>query len=288
MQLSSKAPIASPEMQKLILNIGTTDCAILTNLNEDMQYALLLSAMFLQRAGALTKIIGPECTFLGEVEELAAIEDNSLKISAVRESLYYIPSFRALIVTNRAKNAIAYGMIMDDESTDPLEYFLDNRSDAKDYAQFAAVFSEATENLEPPTFMPPEKTATVTQSSARSTYSVATTVASTSSVFSTLNNEPTAPTPSFVASSTASSAYDEQYSEAASSDAAVAVSSEENVQSSSAGTPIIQPLGPEPEATQEQSSGYGILMIVLAFIAIAVAIVVIKTRTSKEAGLIDE
>ena len=274
------APITDNNIQRMALEMESADCDTLLSLDNHTKYTFLLAIMYLQREGSLSRIVGPDCAFLGDTEEIAAIDDDTLTISSDREILYFVPLFDVLLVSHTGRNAIAYGMFIEGNGT-PLNYFLNSRDEAARSAAIARSFRNTVGTIEPPVFVPFEQQQRVSQASATSVSSAATTSAAermpsseapeqqqqfgTSSVAQISNSEDDTPPP-FSAPGT--------------------TTEEESV---SAGTasgelPTIRPIGPEPEPTSSdgRGAGYWALMGFFAIVLIGVGVVILKTRVSKE------
>ena len=247
----SKPAIADRETQLMALDMRNTSCSDLLALDDELKYAFLVTHIFMQSEGALSKIVDPECQYLGSVEKIATIEDDALTTSGKRETLYFIPDMDALIVSNREDDSLAYGLFMETEE-DPLEYFLENRVTAAKEAFIAQKF--AKEVMMATRVAPKSRI----QNRSSSSISSVTFIVDASSRSSLPSTAPPSP--------------DVVYEEALPQD-----------------LPSIQPLGPleQPEIERE-SRGYWILMIILTIVMIAVAILVLRSRATAKKGYMDE
>lgn len=255
-------PIADAATQRMALEMETADCEKLNALNDEVKHAFMLVNIFMQRPGSLSKIIGPDCQFLGEVEEIAAIEDDSLTLTGRREMLYYLPDMNVIFVSHKEKDSIAYGFLReDDETPDPLEYFLEHRADAMRSADTAKSLSITIGELMPPAL------------SQDSRPRIAPTTDIPSSITPPRDTqqppEITEPTP--IEPDFPDVIYTDIPEEEAPAD--------------------IQPIGPSRDQVPEQSStgiGYWILGIFLALVLIVTAVIVLKNRSRPEKGYIDD
>lgn len=131
---------ADLSVQRMALEMNTADCDTLMGLDTDTKYAFLLMSMMLQREGSLSRIIGPDCEFLGKASVIAKINDTALTLSNQSEMLYYLPDWKALFVSNAKNNSIAYGMFLEGSDT-PFDYFLFHRDSAEDAVTIAQGFT---------------------------------------------------------------------------------------------------------------------------------------------------
>lgn len=132
-------PIADEQTQRMALDIERTSCEDLLTLDEPVKEAFLLLHMFIQRPGSLSRLVGPDCEYMGPAQEIAAISDPSLTVSGRGESLYYLPEAHVLLVSNKEENSVAYGMFYHGE--EPIQHFINHRHDAEQSAELAKVFT---------------------------------------------------------------------------------------------------------------------------------------------------
>jgi len=78
-------PMADFETQQMALDMKNADCEKLNAMSYEVKHVFFLTTLFLQRPGTLSKIVGPDCQFLGETIELAAITDDILTSTGERE-----------------------------------------------------------------------------------------------------------------------------------------------------------------------------------------------------------
>ena len=83
----------SPEIHRMALQLDTAPCDKLRALDDSVKRSILVVNLLLQTPNALSKIVGPECGFLGPVQEVAAIEDTLLTSSDQTEILYLIEKY---------------------------------------------------------------------------------------------------------------------------------------------------------------------------------------------------
>lgn len=291
--LDAKAPIAGMETQRMALNMDTADCATLEALDDEAKHGVMLMSIYLQRPGGLSRIVGPDCQFLGPVQEVAVIEDAELTVSGGPEILYVIEQQNMLIVSNIQENSIAYGIEMHDEK-DPLQAFLDHRQHALSNAALGRAVAKTIEaNPEPELGVlvntsssePSAKTASskkqqsrrvVERASNSSTKDIAElAVAKDDSIDEVLTSdskelEPTAPVPA------------EEIPEQP--QAPVWEKTED-------GIPVVSPIGPElPEEEVAESGGMSGFRLVIIFFGVIIlvgsCVAVLKTRASKKDGLL--
>ncbi|MBT4119883.1 MAG: hypothetical protein HOG89_00935 [Candidatus Peribacter sp.] len=291
----SAPPMADIETQQMALDIENADCEKLNAMDHDVKHAFLITHIFLQRPGALSKIVGPDCTFLGEVEEIAAITDDALTLSAKRELLYYLPEMNALIVSNKEEDTIAYGLILDEEIP-PLEYFLSHRNEAERNAAIARSYSILVEDITLPTFDPNDAPVLREESNtASSAKPRAQAVRSRSREDTTSSSAaPFVPTgtdtpPGFTPPEIEDSVIPPSDPIAKEQDDFAGIGDIVYVDTPSDALPDIEPLGPVPEPEESsQGIGYWIFMIFLALILIATGVVVIRSQASAKKGMMDE
>ena len=288
-------PIADQETQQMAMDMTNADCSKLEALDHDVKHAFLVTTTFLQTPGSLSKIIGPDCQFLGTVEKIAAITDDSLTLDTAREILYYIPDMNALIVSHMEHDSIAYGLFLNEE--DPLEYFLENREEAERSASFAKSYAKIVADFALPIFDPDRAPvqkvqkgdlasspkAQKAESSRTREYSAATTSVSpllptgtdTAPGFTPPKKDmPIPPPPTDTASPV----------QVAQGDFNV-IYVEKPVDT----LPNIQPLGPVPQqGAPSPGVGYWAFMIFLTFVLIGTAVMVLKNRVTAKKGMIDE
>ena len=282
-------PIADADVQRMAFDMEHAPCDDLMKLEPDVRKAFFITAIFLQTEGSLSKIIGPDCMFLGQAERVAAIADPALTLGSDRESLYFLADMQALIVSDTSRNAVAYGLTMHDVSGDPVEYFLAHRDDAEQSAAEARMFTEnvvplaalrefATKEIQG---IPPGNDAATADVSSSS--SLAERIPSNATASSTA----AAQNKSAVAVQTSS----EPAAPGQPDDTAVqGEETEESVTVAQAGssTSAVRPIGAEPEPPQTGNSGLWILMAFFALIGIGVLIVVLKQQVSAKQGYVDE
>ncbi len=120
--------------------VSTTDtnesCDSLSILPLEDRLSYFTKSHFLQKGGGLSMIVGPQCSYLGEVQVLARINDPKLTLTQEDEMLYYIPTIRVLFVSHLRKDVIAY-IMKHEGDTEPLEYFLKKRQKAESAAEHA-------------------------------------------------------------------------------------------------------------------------------------------------------
>jgi hypothetical protein len=129
------------QVSNIAINAGNTDCGVLENLTSSQKKTVMLTAIFLQTEGILQKIIGPDCHFVGEVQEIAIVNDTNLTIDEEDEILYYSPETNLLFVSYSAKKTIGYGLPYDGTG-DPITYFLDRRTQLQTLTENAQMFDE--------------------------------------------------------------------------------------------------------------------------------------------------
>lgn len=127
------------------MNNASCDELSALSLEEKSTYFSLLQ--YTQSPSALSFIIGPQCSFLGETQILAYINDPQLTIHATPEVLYYSPSLEMLFVSYQEKNTIAYAMLHDGDM-EPLDFFIAHKSQAKNHANTAKRFAAFSETLQ--------------------------------------------------------------------------------------------------------------------------------------------
>lgn len=271
------------------------DCTKLEELNHEVKHAFFLTGIYLQRPGYLSAIVGPDCTFLGETQELATITDNSLTIGAGRELLYYIPEMNALIVSHTETNAIAYGIFIEDteEDLDPLAYFLEHRDEAELSAVTAKSYAESVQHIVLPTFDPDTPREPVIREVSQKSSSES---SQKTARFNPQENptEPLVPTipdkidTNPVAMQTPDdNALPEQPTlpdviEPDKSDVVYSDTPSDTL-------PSIQPIGPVPQATESsQGIGYWVIMIFLTLALIATAVIILRSRASAKDSYQDD
>jgi len=278
------APIADRETQHMALEMETADCEKLEALNDEVKHIFMLVNIFMQRPGSLSKIVGPDCKFLGPAETIATIADDSLTLTGRNETLYYLPEMNAFLVSDKERNTIAYGLLREDKESDPLTYFLEHRNDAERSADIAKAFAltiEETVSL--------SSTKTTATSSLSSVASSQIEDAQKSSIkpfvpTPTPNTPPgftppadTVPPPEVLTPTPVYS--DTDFPE---------VIYTERPQDGA--LPSIEPIGPEPEPVPEQSSG-GMGYLILGFFLVAgliiVAVIILKGRAKAAKGYED-
>lgn len=159
---SAKERILSKEVEKMATDMSTANCNVLSVLEPDAKRAFFVMSYYLQSPHALSFVIGPHCSYLGEVQTLAFIDDPLLTAGNEKEILYYSPSLNLLFVSFSSINAIAYAF--ENVGDDPLEYFLNNRDKAESYASTAKRFAQFAASIRSPvaasssTSSTPEKT----------------------------------------------------------------------------------------------------------------------------------
>ena len=129
------------QISNIAINAGTTKCSVLENLSNKQKHTVMLSALFLQTPGILPKIIGPDCHFVGEIDEIAIVNDPALTIDGNDEILYYSQEMSLLFVSYSAKKTIAYGLPFNGAG-DPITYFLGKRTQVQALTQSAEMFDE--------------------------------------------------------------------------------------------------------------------------------------------------
>jgi hypothetical protein len=285
--LNTAPPIADFETQEMVLDMENADCAKLTAMNHEVKQAFFLSNISLQRPGTLSKIVGPDCQYLGEVEEIAAITDDTLTLGEDREILYHIPEMEALIVSYKENDTIAYGMFIEEEIA-PLEYFLAYREDAERSAAVAQSYAKAIADIELPTFDPSKKIAPRRDSQSSAVKAEKATRSRSREEFTATSVAPsTFDTPGFTPPSTipTPSLPSDTPSEVTQNDPEIIYVDAPPTDS----LPSIKPLGPVPQSeTSNQNIGYWAFMIFLALVLIITAIVVIRSQASAKKGMIDK
>lgn len=139
--LRDAQPIADQEVQRMAIDMSLADCETLNALDESVKESFLVSQMFLQRKGALSFIVGPKCTFAGPFKKIAEISDPTLTLTSNKEDMYYLTEMHAILVSHRQRDTIAYGMFYHGDD-DPVNFFLEHRTDAKRAADLARLFLE--------------------------------------------------------------------------------------------------------------------------------------------------
>ena len=293
------------ELQLLVLDIQNAPCSDLEALDHDVKRIFLMMNMLMQRPGALSSIVGPKCTFLGEAEKVATIDDGALTVSGKSEILYFLPEFSALIVSNREKNAIGYGIFIE-EDTEPYEEFMSRRDEMASFAANAQGFLETVGSMEPPVYTPPPLNArnqqvgqnpptprrveSVTQPQVVGQHPTNTAVNTAPDPSG--NTVPSKQVPS-EAPRTGNTAPGKTVPDTPTTDPSQ-VAAEPNTPPLAKpvykDTPNIKPLGPpaaEP-SVERSSSGMLALLIFGIIVVIIVAVVVLKTRVRKEQGYMDQ
>lgn len=138
-------------VQQLAMNMETARCEDLKALDDQTKHSVLLLNIFLQSPGALSRIVRPDCQFLGDVAQIAQVKDAALTLSDAPEILYYLTDRNVLIVAHAQTDSIAYALFPK-ENTNPLEWFLEHRTQAEDAAQKARAFKEQAEKNSAPVF----------------------------------------------------------------------------------------------------------------------------------------
>lgn len=283
----NREPLADMDTQRMALEMDKANCADLEALEENVQYAVLLTSMFLQRPGALSRIVGPDCQFLGDIEEVAIIEDESLTISGKREVLYYIPKMDMLIVSNVENNSVAYGITHHEEDVSPLEAFMDHRQEAESAAAVARTFSTMVASKPPPIFEPPPEQPKEQRQEVVEAPEASRSAKSRRSATGAVGQLPvnTGDTPPeeqpieedilSVPPTTEPQELPEPQEQEEQPPVYVDVPSEQ--------LPRVEPLGPEPEPESTGTSGGLLIMIFFGiFVLIVTAVVVLKTRVNKK------
>lgn len=245
---SESTVMADEKIQRMAVDIGNTPCEELQTIPAELQGPFLISQLFLQRPGALSKMIGPECGFLGNAVEVAKVTDPLLTISEGEESLYYLEDQHTLVVTNTTDDTIAYGMFY--HGDDPLQYFLENRDSAERSALVARGFREAVGSVELP-----EEYSVSTASTASQALQFA---SSASSDASTLFNQPEN----------------------------IQVTSAASALSAVSGTPVLGPEPQQP--VQQRSGFPWLMLLFFLVAGGVLVFVYLKTRSTPKQGYRDE
>jgi hypothetical protein len=297
-QQNTAAPMADMETQLMVLDMANADCAKLEAMNHEVKHAFLLTNIFLQRPGSLSKIVGPDCEFLGKANQVAAINDDSLTLTSKREILYHIPKMDVLVVSHVETDSIAYGFFIDTDR-EPLEYFLEHREEAERSAAIARSFASVIEDIELPVFDP---TATTTERVDRQASSEATKKATSSRTRKdSITTSPTPLVPTDTSTPPGFTPPSGSTEVPANNTVGVPVVSDSNEfaqgdfnviyveKPPSDPLPSIQPLGPVPQPEPpSQGAGYWIFMIFLTLVLIGTAVIVLKSRVTAKQGMIDE
>ncbi|MDA1292974.1 MAG: hypothetical protein O3A81_04315 [bacterium] len=290
-------PMADFETQQMALDMQHADCEKLLTLNHEVKHAFLLTTLFLQRPGSLSKIVGPDCTFLGEAIELALITDNTLTLGNTREILYHLPEMEVLIVSHREKDTVAYGLFIEkDTELQPVEYFLKHREEAERSAAIAKSYAKSVEHIVLPIFDPDtvindavfrqeEERPASSSAAKQAVQSLSREVPRSTSSETAVPTEKTTPPESTIP-------LDSPPADIPSTPSTIKISDTEvlYVGTPSDALPNIQPIGPAPQPEEElgQGIGYWILMIFLALILIVTGIVILRSRATAKNSYQDD
>lgn len=176
-QVEWSNPEYNQEAQEIITELSTASCERLEALPDQVKNSMFSAIFLLQPEGILSKVIGPDCMFLGRVEAVATVEDAALLIDpATPERLYSLPDRNIVFVSDTNNNTIAYGFPIS-EYTEPLTYFVARRNQALIYAGLAKGIA-------------PTKTAATIESSSSATIAQARSTSSVSTATQTGSSAP--------------------------------------------------------------------------------------------------
>ena len=131
------------------MDMITADCATLTALSTEEKRTFFTMTHFMQSPGALPFIIGPNCSYLGEIQSLAMLDDPKLTVHDQKEILYFSPLLNSLFVPNTKNQSVSYAVELIGDK-EPLEYFLSRRGRVKKSAGTAKDFARFVQNAQQP------------------------------------------------------------------------------------------------------------------------------------------
>lgn len=135
MMQSDKGMMSGDHMDKMMTKGLDGSCKHLRSLSTDEKSKMLTDIGHNMDADALRSIF--RCMFAGKVKRIAVITDNDLKLNPKdREFLYFIPATQQFFATCKSMNTVAY-VIQSDGTSDPKNYFKQNRSMFTDAAKMA-------------------------------------------------------------------------------------------------------------------------------------------------------
>jgi hypothetical protein len=143
------------------IDMRTADCATLTALSTEEKRTFFTMTHFMQSPGALPFVIGPDCSYLGEIQSLAMLDDPKLTIHAQKEILYFSPLLHSLFVPNTKEQSIAYAIELIG-GKEPLEYFLSRRKQVEQKADTAKDFAQFVQKAQQPQKVSSSKSSTST------------------------------------------------------------------------------------------------------------------------------
>ncbi|PIR53955.1 hypothetical protein COU75_03265 [Candidatus Peregrinibacteria bacterium CG10_big_fil_rev_8_21_14_0_10_42_8] len=146
---ASPMPARAFTPEDIALDISLADCEALNALTPEKKQTFFSMTHFMQISGALSFVIGPQCSYLGEVQAIAIIDDPALTIEPTKEILYFIPSIHTLFVPHNKNNAIAYAMKISGD-VEPLEYFMQNKKNIASLAEVAKDFAAYAKDIRNP------------------------------------------------------------------------------------------------------------------------------------------
>jgi hypothetical protein len=131
------------------MDMITADCATLTALSTEEKRTFFTMTHFMQSPGALPFIIGPNCSYLGEIQSLAMLDDPKLTVHDQKEILYFSPLLNSLFVPNTKNQSVSYAVELIGDK-EPLEYFLSRRGRVEKSAGTAKDFARFVQNAQQP------------------------------------------------------------------------------------------------------------------------------------------
>jgi len=135
------------EVSRAALDMNSASCDQISALSPEDKLTFFALLQYTQSPSALSFIIGPQCSFLGETQILAYINDPQLTLRDATEVLYYSPTLDMLFVSYQEKNTIAYAMPREG-GTEPLDFFIEHKSQARQYADAAKRFAQFSQELQ--------------------------------------------------------------------------------------------------------------------------------------------
>ncbi len=158
---NSNLALLSDTLGLAAIDMRTADCATLTALSTEEKRTFFTMTHFMQSPGALPFVIGPDCSYLGEIQSLAMLDDPKLTIHAQKEILYFSPLLHSLFVPNTKEQSIAYAIELIG-GKEPLEYFLSRRKQVEQKADTAKDFAQFVQKAQQPQKVSSSKSSTST------------------------------------------------------------------------------------------------------------------------------
>jgi len=153
--------VASPMPAHASMDVELADCEALNALTLEKKQSFFSMTHFMQTPGALSLVIGPHCSYLGEIQAIAIINDPKLTIEPTKEILYFIPSINTLFVPHHSNDAIAYAIKITNNK-EPLEYFIQNKQKMTSLAEVAKDFALYAKDIRNPSSSASSKSSTST------------------------------------------------------------------------------------------------------------------------------